>query len=330
MKLAILAAGALLTSTIMATPALGAVTLLSAVPSPDPADLSPDNLALAQAQCDIAAATADLDGPDAASDAYTGEVVEGTPTLVSGPTEVGTESDRVIDLETREGQGTFTAGHKEILGDPYRNGGSVNMFGMQQAVGGHYSNSSYDFTADFTTTYAHPYTCNINRAVYHPAVHTPAGPVEGYYTNNGTNPSDNEGSCQGLSPVNPHWGEDLGNCIFTKTGDGTPAVDEDAYFDDPAFVANVAGGSYNQVQTDNLSAHESFGSGFDTSETLLIGQVVVCISPSKPGTKLPGAWKNQNGYTGDKCTTAWYNGGATVGVPNLNDGSHNWVTVPVV
>ena len=57
---------------------------------------------------------------------------------------------------------------------------------------------------------------------------------------------------------------------------------------------------------------------------------MVCISPSTATKKLPGAWRQQNGYTGDKCTTAWYNGGATVGVPNLNDGSHNWVTVPVV
>ena len=57
---------------------------------------------------------------------------------------------------------------------------------------------------------------------------------------------------------------------------------------------------------------------------------MVCISPSNTGKKLPGEWRQQNGYTGDKCTTEWYNGGATVGVPNLNDGSHNWVTVPVV
>ena len=29
------------------------------------------------------------------------------------------------------------------------------------------------------------------------------------------------------------------------------------------------------------------------------------------------------------CNTQWYDTGATVGVPNLNDGSHNWVTVPL-
>jgi hypothetical protein len=100
--------------------------------------------------------------------------------------------------------------------------------------------------------------------------------------------------------------------------------------DSAEFVTNAAGGSFNQTQTDELEAHESFGSGFPTSETFTIGQVVVCISPSRTGTKLPGAWQKQNGYTGDKCTTAWYEGGAKVGVPNLNDGSHNFVTVPVI
>ena len=113
---------------------------------------------------------------------------------------------------------------------------------------------------------------------------------------------------------------------------GTAAYDENVppTLDPVTLVVNEPEAAINQDQTDTLLAHESFGEGFDTSETLLIGQVVVCISPSKNGTKLPGAWTKQNGYTGDKCTTVWYNGGATVGVSNLNTGSHNWVTVPIV
>lgn len=63
---------------------------------------------------------------------------------------------------------------------------------------------------------------------------------------------------------------------------------------------------------------------------MVLGVVVVCISPSSTGKKLPGEWRQQNGYTGDKCTTAWYNGGATVGVLNLNTGSNNGVTIPVI
>jgi hypothetical protein len=41
-------------------------------------------------------------------------------------------------------------------------------------------------------------------------------------------------------------------------------------------------------------------------------------------------WTRQNGYTGRLCTTAWYNGRATVGVSNLNTGGYNWDTVPVL
>ena len=184
---AFLAATAMLSSSIV-SPAYAAVTLIDSIPAADPPGLDVTNLALAQDQCDAAAAAADLDGPGEDTDIYTGVVVEGTVTLKSGPTEVGTEGDRDIDLSTRVGAGTFTPGYVHILGDPYRNGGSVNMFGMREAIGGHYSNSAYDFTADFKTTYTHPYTCDIYKAVYHPAV--APGTVQGYYTNPG------EGDCR--------------------------------------------------------------------------------------------------------------------------------------
>ena len=339
MKRAILAVTALLSSSIISSPALAAVTLLDPVPAADPTGLNDANLALAQAQCDAAAATYDLDGPSEDSNIYTGEVVEGTASLVSGPTEVGTHTFAANGVGEQTGAGTFTPAHRDILGNPYRNGGSVNMFGIQEAVGGHYSNSSYDFEGTFTTTYAHPYTCTINVEVFHAAVHHN---VQGHYINcdfghgqgndnGGAGTCDENGEPQGSCAAHnatgdtlPFWGEDTEQCKFIVTHE---AYDDPAYHDDPAPVATgVPGGSYNQDQTDTLLAHESFGEGFDTSETLIIGQVVVCISPKK----LPGTWTKQNGYTGSLCTTAWYNGGATVGVPNLNDGSHNWVTVPVI
>ncbi len=38
-----------------------------------------------------------------------------------------------------------------------------------------------------------------------------------------------------------------------------------------------------------------------------VGQTVICISPSGPTKKgVPGAWRQQNGYTGNKCTTDWF------------------------
>ena len=320
----------MLSSTMMTTQLNAAVTLLSAVPSADPSDLTPANLATAQAQCDTAAAAYDTDGSSPDSDVYTAEVVEGAVTLVSGPTEVGTHSFAVNGTGTQTGAGTFTPAHREIEGDPYRNGGSVNMFGNQIAVGGHYSASSYDFTNDFTTTYAHAYTCTISVETYHPAVHhdqVGTWAVKPDFRGNEEQMTQNCNAFNTSLPGGPNTHNsdtDQANCTYTVT---TAAFDDPAFHDPAEEVASgVPGGSFNQDQTDQLSAHESLGEGFDVSETLNIGQVVVCISPKK----LPGTWTKQNGYTGSKCTTDWYNGGAKTGVSNLNTGSHNWVTVPVI
>lgn len=328
MKRAILAATALLSSTIVSTPSYAAVTLIDPTPAADPAGLNAANLALAQAQCDAAATALDTDGSSPDSDLYTGEVVEGAATLVSGPTEVGSHSFAANGVGQQTGAGTFTPAYRAIEGDPYRNGGSVNMFGTQIAVGGHYSASQYDFDGQFTTTYAHPYTCDISKAVYHPAVHHDR---VGHWIVNPDFHGNEEAvtnNCIAFNtslPGGPANGDptDQANCRYIVDQE---AFDEPAYHDAPVVITNVAGGSYNQDQTDTLLAHESFGEGFDTSETLIIGQVVVCISPKK----LPGTWTKQNGYTGTKCTTSWYNSGAMVGVSNLNTGSHNWVTVPVI
>jgi hypothetical protein len=349
MKRAILSATALLSSTILLTaPAFAAVTLISSTPAADPAGLDATNLPLAQGVCDAAAAALDADGPGAQSDIYTGAVLEGAATWVSGPTEVGSHTFAANGIGTQTGAGTFTPAHREIEGNPYRNGGSVNMFGMQIAVGGAYSASSYDFVNDFTTTYAHPFTCDISVQDYHAAVHHDAvfHPAEGHYVNcdfghgqghdNGgegvcDDTTQPQGSClahNNTGPSLPFWGTDTEQCKFLTTQEAytDPAYDDPEYWDNAVFLSNVAGGSYNQDQTDQLTAHESYGEGFSTSETLNLGQVVVCISPKK----LPGTWTKQNGYTGSLCTTVWYNGGATVGVTNLNTGSHNWVTVPVI
>jgi hypothetical protein len=324
----------------IAVPANAAVTVLGSV-TPD--DASEATLSAMDAVCTAAAALHAAADPET-NDVWTGVVQLGAVSWVSGPTEIGTHTFAGNGVPgTQVGAGTFTPAHTEILGDPYRNGGSVNMFGIQQAVGGHYSNSSYDFNNDFASTYAHAFSCDIDEQVYH-AGYTIHHNAVGHYVNcdfghgqgndndntcvDGTQP---QGSCEAHNNTGdslPFWGQDTEQCKFF----GTAAYDENVppTLDPVTLVVNEPEAAINQDQTDTLLAHESFGEGFDTSETLLIGQVVVCISPSKSGTKLPGAWTKQNGYTGDKCTTVWYNGGATVGVPNLNDGSHNWVTVPIV
>jgi hypothetical protein len=341
MKRAILAATALLSSTVLISgQAFAAVTLIDPTPAADPTGLNAANLLLAQGVCDAAAATYDTDGSSEASDIYSGEVVEGAATWVSGPTEVGSHTFAADGVGEQTGAGTFTPAHTEIEGNPYRNGGSVNMFGNAIAVGGHYSASSYDFQGDFTTTYAHPYTCDVFVATYHPAVHHDRVGhwiVDPDFNGNEEAATNN---CNAFNqslpggPNNANSDTEQANCEYIVD---TPASDDPAFHDDPELVTNVAGGSYNQDQTDSLLAHEDNGEGFDTSETLNIGQVVVCISPSKTGTKLPGAWTAKNGYNGGSsvqgqpgCNTGWYNGGATLGVSNLNTGSHNWVTVPVL
>ncbi len=110
------------------------------------------------------------------------------------------------------GAGTFTPAHKEILGNPYRNGGSVNMFGIQQAVGGSYSNSPYDFQNDFTSTYSHAFSCDISVQVYH-AEQTIHHNAEGVYVITGDfGASENaiRGNCaaftaQGSNDPQPDW-----------------------------------------------------------------------------------------------------------------------------
>lgn len=315
MKRALLAATALLSSTIISTQALAAVTVLDSV---TPAAADGTTLAAMETQCNTLAAAHDTgDGS-----IWTGTVVPGDVSWVSGPTEVGSHTYAANGVGDQDGAGTFTPAHKEILGDPFRNGGSVNMFGIQQAVGGHYSNSSYDFEGQFTSTYSHAFSCDISVQVFHPG-DPPVAP-DGWYTNPGhpTFEGDINLTICANGDGQP-WGTSYGQCVF-HPGPYSPGTE--GTLDPDTFFANEAGTAVNQDQTDTLLAHEDFGEGFDTSETLLIGTVVVCISPGKKG----GTWTQQNGYTGSKCTTTWYNGGAMVGVPNLNDGSHNWVTVPVI
>lgn len=297
MKLAILAVSALLTSTIISTPAFA-----DTIPTPAADAADGTTLAAMQTQCDALAAAHDT----ANGDIWSGAVVEGTTSLVAGPTEVA--ATRVVDESSIVGTGTYVPGHLEIRGDPFKNGGSVNLFGDQWSTAGYYPDSTYNYTADFTSTFAHAFSCDISDAVYHPAVFHPAVfhpavPPQGFYTNPGTNPSANEGSCQGLSPDNPHWGTSFGACIWNETAPGEPsytdpAYTDPAYNDEPVFVDNEAGVPVNQDQTDNLSAFEDHGGIVQVTGDFHVGQPVICISPGSKG----GSWRTQNGYGGGSLT----------------------------
>lgn len=308
MKRALLAATAILSSAIVNTPANAAVTVLDTVTA---AGADTATLAAMQGQCTAQAA--------AHGTAWHGTLDEGSiqATWVSGPTEVGTHTFAADGVGDQTGAGTFTPAHTDILGDPYRIGGSVNMFGIQEAVGGSYSASSYDFNGTFSSTYAYSFDCEMSETVH--------VPVQGYYVVDPSAPGDsatNRGNCDAFTALGPDasqpwWGTNQAFCDFVTT---VAAHDEDQ--DRP----DEAGTPVNQDQTDTLLAHEDNGEGFSTSDTLLIGQVAVCISPSKPTPG--GTWKTQNGYTGSDCTTTYFNS-APWGAGS-QDSNGTYVSVPVV
>ena len=120
MKIALLAATALVSSTFITTPAF-------AGPVTPPTANAPDATteAAMQAQCDALAAAHDtLNG-----DIWTAAVVLGGVTQVGSTTEVSGSRD--IDESSIQGTGTYVPGALEIRGNPFKTGGSVNLFGAQ-------------------------------------------------------------------------------------------------------------------------------------------------------------------------------------------------------
>lgn len=282
------AAAALLTNTMWTAAAVAATVGTATVDDPVAQGLNSANLAAAQAQCtQLASAHAPL--------LYTGTLDESsiTATLVSGPTETNPSAR---DKTNIVGTGTFIPGHTYIVGDPYRVGGSVNLFGDQHADSGSWTDSEYDFTNDFTSTWSYAFDCEMKETVH--------VPVAGYYEVADDAPGNSidaiRANCEaynamGPDPTQPWWGTDHAFCHFNVT---TAAHDEDQ--DRPP----EAGTPISQDQTDNLSGHEyhggpvqAMGGDYD------IGQVVVCISPSTTTKKgVPGAWVAKNGYDGGSFT----------------------------
>jgi len=262
------------------------------------------------------------------SHAFTTEVVE--IGQVDGPT-TEVSGSRVETPGSRIGTGTATYSGLSIVGDPYRVGGSVNMFGQQGAMYKNWSNSEYDFIADYSTTTTISYECHVTeqKEVYHPAVHIPGHPVLGYYV---VDPDFNgneeaaQNSCNAFNaqaPVAPDyaapgfWGSSpQANCVFVQTEAAQDPVDEPAYWTLGDLIERTDLNTSHTVDETNIAedvaGHEVNGGPWTQLPppgTLWnAAQVVICISPSKTvkgGT--PGAWANHNGYTGSKCTTSWFN-----------------------
>lgn len=251
---------------------------------------------------------------------------------VDGPT-TEVPGSRVETPGTRFGTGTPTYSGLTILGDPYRVGGSVNMFGLQGAKNKNWPGSEYDFTADYSTTTTVSYNCEVSQVTetYHPAVFIPGRKVQGYSINcdfgHGQG-NDNSGTCEDAGQPQgsclahnntgdslPFWGEDTEQCKFIKTGDAVEEVNEPEYWTNNPPIVRVDLGTSHTVDETNIAedvaGHEVNGGPWTevaAPGTLWnAGQVVICISPSKTVKGgVPGAWANHNGYTGSKCTTAWF------------------------
>jgi hypothetical protein len=284
----ITAAAALLTNTMWSAAALGATVGTATVEDPVAQGLSAANLLAAQGQCTaLAALHAPLN--------YTGTLDESSieATLVSGPTEVDPSAR---DKSNIVGTGTFIPGHTYIQGDPFRIGGSVNLFGDQYADSGSWTDSEYDFTNQFTSIFSYAFNCNMSESVH--------VPVQGYYeiddNDHGSDEDAIRANCVAFTNLGPDasqpwWGTDHAFCKFVTT---VPAHDEDQ--DRP----DEAGTPINQSQTDTLTGHENHGGPVQAPGGIFhIGQVVICISPSTSTKKgVPGAWRAQNGYDGGSST----------------------------
>ncbi len=292
------------------SPVLSTAALADTIPTPVSTGPSTDTLTEMQDQCtDLAAGYDNGNG-----DRWTGVVIPGSSALTAGPTEV--EGTRVVDESTIMHAGDYVPAELEIRGDPFRIGGSVNMFGDQWSTAGYWTDSTYNYTADFESTFTYSFACQIGQEVYHPESieHHPA---EGMYVIrddligtpqagaalqacNAFNDAHEAGEEQGFWGTTPQ-----GNCQF----EGTQAYDETIpeYWDPAVTVATVDGTPIDEMQTDSLYAFEDHGGRVDVTGEYHVGQVVVCISPSTGGTKkgVPGTWRPQNGYSGEKCTTEW-------------------------
>jgi hypothetical protein len=299
------AIAALLCTSVLSTPAFADFTDGTAdIQDPTPAGITN---AAAQAVCDTLASVHGT--------AWTGTLDTGS--IVGEITTPPTADGARTDITNVTGTGDQVPESVQVHGDPFRVGGSVNMFGFASVVAAHWTDSTYDFTQHYTWASSYTFTCNMTEGV----------PV-GTHTWLGNPDTQAQANCEG--DKNPHEFDDRGaQCPWTQTG-----IENEPRDPEQGAIGPVAEGGV-------LSGHENHGGPVpvDPGQVDLPDvQVVVCISPSTTTKKLPGAWTAKNGYSGGSsvqgepgCNTGWYNGGA-MNQPspydNLNTGSNNVVTIP--
>lgn len=292
--------------------ALALVASMSATPSfaagvPASAP-SGDTSTAAQGVCNDDLATLQNDEGD-----WSTRLVFGTSPTATDPVEV---SDTRVETSAQPDLLSAVISFSDVSAvgstDLTRNGQSPNIFAKDaRARTVTYANHSYDFTAQFTTTTSFSYDCEMTKLVHTTTTTpgTPAGPVQGFYTNPGN------GDCQGVPNTNPNWGQDLGQgCIFTKTGDGTPAIPGTSVTTSAPVRQAASDTSHTIPQDDTASGTGTELNGGQrtfTNQSLKV-MAVVCNSP----TKNPGTWRAQNGYDGGLCSYATFTSLGTPTIPS--------------
>ncbi len=187
------------------SPVLSTAAYADTIPDPV-AEYDGEELAGMQAQCNSLAAAAKASAGAPTADVWTGEVEvsSGNATRVAGPTEVS--GTRVVDESTIHYAGDYVPSTLEIRGDPFRIGGSVNMFGDQWSTAGYWTDSTYNYDADFTSTFSYAFSCSISMEVYHPEEDVFV-PADGAYVINGEFGESNEairGNCVAFTNLGSH------------------------------------------------------------------------------------------------------------------------------
>jgi hypothetical protein len=293
MKRAILVATALLSSSILSSPANA--TYAPTANPPTEQDM--------QNVCD--ALDTDGAGTDVQVVVVPGTVDYGAPAFDTS-TITDDEDTRVADHSSS----STPYGTPSFYSQPGRHGGSVNLFATIGYPGITYAGSFVDQNADRTETDTYNFSCQLQHyeIVGSHEEGVPGTPAQGFYTN----PQDNSrGDCAGISPANPHWGHDIGACIWTEIAPGTPdttiTVDDYGYVNSGAATPEtLTDGPYfydNTVYATHVSEPTVPVTETDAAP-YFSGDVVVCINPGKKG----GTWRTQNGWTDlTKCTTTYFN-----------------------
>jgi hypothetical protein len=250
---------------------------------------------------------------------------------------------------TRAPTGTPTYGGVSITDDPYRTGGSVNMFGDQVATTRTYPGSSYEYDRITSVTTNYSFGCELTEKteVYTPPVIIPGIPDTSGYINcdfghgqgndngelcidDGSVPQSSCAAHNAVGPSLPFWGTPTEQCKFISRP-GTPDIVIEGFWTRGSDIVTVYPGKA-ASQTDETTQYGLIG--FDPTPITqtgnwFVGKVVVCISPSKTVKGgVPGAWQNHNGYTGTKCNTAYFNVAPWGG--GSQDSNGTYISVPGV